>query len=260
MPDLDSATKHSIMSNKKPWKCLAITLDPESKRYQTFIENNGHLEVDAFRGIKGAELSKEEIIKKGLATQDLLTSGLSNNGRLGAAASHRAIWHMAAKEGRGYFALEDDAHTHPRINDFINDNLDRLMNIDICLFGINTDSILQSISPVGLCSVSIFQPKFPNQEWIRHAFSKTNPQKVELHRLIKAFGFCAYFISPNGAKRLEEKIFPLSTRVTQIPLITDKMPASGPDRAANGAYSQLQAFVSQPFLAYTPNTDSSTKG
>ena len=116
------------------------------------------------------------------------------------------------------------------------------MNIDICLFEINTDSILQNISPAGLCSVSIFQPKLPTQEWIRNTFSKTNPKKVGLLRPIQAFGLCAYFISPNGAKRLEEKIFPLLTRVTQIPRITDKMPASGPDRAANGAYSQLQAL------------------
>ena len=201
MSDFDSATKHSTKSNKKPWKYLAITLEPEGKRHQTFTENNGHLEVDAFRGIKGAELSKEEIIKRS-CQEDLLTSGLSNNGRLGAASSHRTIWHIAAKEGRGHFVLEDDAHTHPRINDFINENLDRLMNIDIGFFRINTDSILQSISPAGLRSVSIFEPKSPNQEWIRNALSKTNPQKVELHRLLKAFGLCAYFISPNGAKRL----------------------------------------------------------
>jgi len=259
MRSFGGTTKHSTKSNKTPWKCIAITLDPEGKRYKSFSGNNSHLKIETFQGIKGADLSKEEIISKGLATKNLVQSGLSSDGGIGCASSHREIWRKAAREGLGYFVLEDDAYTHPGINNFINNSLSRLMNIDICLFGINTNSILQSVSPTGLGSVSIFKPNHPNQEWINNAFSKTNDQKIELHRLIKAFGLCAYFISPSGAKRLEEKIFPLSTRVTRIPLITDKMPASGVDRAANGAYSQLQAFVTQPFLAYTPNTDSTTK-
>ena len=127
------------------------------------------------------------------------------------------------------------------------------MNIDICHLGINTDSILQSVCPTGLSTVKIFGERHPNKEWIMNSFSKTDEQAVELHRLIKAFGCCAYFISPKGAKELEEKIFPLSTKTTHIPLVTNKMPACGLDRAANGVYSQLEAFVCQPFLAYTPN-------
>lgn len=253
-----NANKLSTTSERKPWKCIAITLDPEGKRYKTFLENNSHIQIETFQGIKGTDFSKEEIISQGLATEELITSGLTNAGSIGCAASHRAVWHKAAKEGKGYFVLEDDCYVHPRVADFIKDNLTRLMNIDICSFGINTDSILQSISPKGLVSLSLFDPKHPSPEWIRNALSKTTTQEVEMHRLIKAFGNCSYFISPSGAKRLSEKIFPLSTRTTQIPLITDKMPACGLDRAANGTYSQLQAYICQPFLAYTPNTDSTT--
>lgn len=248
----------STKPDKKSWKCVAITLDPQGRRYQTFLENNNHIQIETFQGIKGADLSKEEIISQGLATEKLITSGLTNDGTIGCAASHRAVWHKSAKEGKGYFVLEDDCYVHPKVADFIKDNLTRLMNIDICHFGINTDSILQSISPTGLVSLSLFDPKHPSQEWIRNALSKTSTKDVAIHRLIKAFGYCAYFISPSGAKRLSKKIFPLSTRTTQIPLITDRMPASGLDRAANGAYLQLQAYVCQPFLAYTPNTDSAT--
>ena len=147
---------------------------------------------------------------------------------------------------------------HPRAADFIKDNLTRLMHIDIFRLGINTDSILQSISPKGLASLSPFDPRHRSEEWIRNALSATCVEEVTLHRLIRAFGNCAYFISPNGAKRLSEKIFPLSTRTTQIPLITNKMPASGLDRAANGKYSQLQAYACLPFLAYAIKTNSTT--
>lgn len=249
----------STKPDKKPWKCVAITLDPEGRRYKTFLENNNHIEIDTFQGVKGTDLSKEEIISQGLATNELALSPLLTNGAIGCAASHKTIWGKAAKEGKGYFVLEDDCYTHPRAADFINNNLALLMNVDICFFGINTDSILQSVSPAGLVSLSLFDPKHPNQEWIRNALSKTSAEEVALHRLIKAFGFCAYFISPGGAKKLSATIFPLSLEATNIPLITEKMPAISIDRAGCRAYSQLGAFVCQPFLAYTPNTDSTTK-
>ena len=263
MSDSDRYTtntfKPSAQSDEIPsWGCVAITLDPKGKRYQTFLENNNHLQVDTFYGIKGVHLSKEEIISQGLATEELLASGLTNSGTIGCAASHRKIWRKAAMGKCGYLVLEDDCYTHHRIKSFINEKLIRLMNIDICHFGINTDSILQSICPTGLSTVKIFGERHPNKEWIMNSFSKTDEQAVELHRLIKAFGCCAYFISPKGAKELEEKIFPLSTKTTHIPLVTNKMPACGLDRAANGVYSQLEAFVCQPFLAYTPNIDSAT--
>ena len=81
--------------------------------------------------------------------------------------------------------LEDDCLTHPKVIDFINANLAKLQNADICFFGINTDSILHSISPTGLVSLSIFTPKYPSEEWIRNALSKTSIKEVAMHRLIK---------------------------------------------------------------------------
>ena len=235
-------------------------MDPEGTRYKTFLENNNHLPVETFQGVKGSDLSKEEIISQGLATDDLASTTLLTSGAVGVSASHRAIWQKCVQKNNGCLVLEDDACTHPRIADFINENLTRLMAIDICFFGINTDSILQSISPSGLATLSLFNPQHPSQEWIRNALSKTKVNEVVMHRLIKAFGTCAYFISPSGAKRLSTKLFPLSLVTTKIPLITEEMPAISIDRAGCREYSQLDAFICQPFLAYTPNTDSSTRG
>ena len=233
--------------NQKSWKCFAITLDPEGERYQTFLENNNHLQIETFQGIIGRELTDEAIINQGLATSELVLSQLLKKGAIGCSASHKAIWDIASEGNVGYFILEDDCYTHPKAAKFINDNLSKLMNSDICFFGINTDSILLSTSPQGLVSLSLFDPKYPSQAWIKNALSQTTIEGVMLHRVFKAFGYCAYFISPSGAKRLSQKIFPLSTRTTQIPLITDRMPAIGLDRAANGVYSEIQANVCQPF-------------
>lgn len=247
-------------SDQNSWNCVAITLDPESDRYQSFLHNNDHLKIQTFYGITGKSLSTNEIISKGLATQELLDSGLATPGALGCAASHRSVWQKASKEGKGYFVLEDDSHTHPKVEEFIKANLSTLMASDICFFGINTDSILHSISPYGLTSLGVFYPEHPSPEWIRNALSKTNIQEVSMHRLLKAFGFHAYFVSPAGASRLCDKIFPLSTRTTQIPLMTsDFVYANGIDSAANGFYSQIQAFICNPFLAYASNVESTTR-
>ena len=133
------------------------------------------------------------------------------------------------------------------------------MSADICLFGVNTDSILKRTSQSNLTTLSLFEPKNPTPRWIRAALSKTDIRNVEIHKLEKAFGCCAYFVSPKGAHRLDTQIFPLSLKTTNIPLITDKMPLISIDRSGCSIYSQMDALICEPFLAYTPNINSSTK-
>ena len=211
MGDLKNTTiaKNSAIYNDGHWRCLAITLDTEGRRYQTFLKENKHLKAEIFCGIRGSKLSRQDAITQGLITRELAFSPLLTDGAVGCASSHKRIWDKAAKEDKGYFILEDDCYTHPSINEFITNNLNKLMEIDICFFGVNTDSILQSVCPTGLSTVKIFVERHPSKEWIMNSFSKTDEQAVELHRLIKAFGNCAYFISPKGGKELAEKIFPL---------------------------------------------------
>jgi glycosyl transferase family 25 len=241
------------------WETVAITLDAQGSRFNDFTRNNKHLNITPFQAVRGDELAKEEIVKQRLATDDLASTTLLTSGAIGCAASHKAIWEKSVKETKSYFAMEDDCYTHPKINDFIATNIDRLTNADICFFGINTDSILVSTSPQGLTSVSLFEPKHPSPEWIAKSLSKTSANRVELHRLIKAFGSCAYFISPKGAQKLIERIFPLSLKTTNIPLISQRMPAISIDRSGCAIYAEIEALICKPFLAYTPNIDSTTK-
>ena len=249
----------SHVEKSMAWETLAITLNPESNRFKDFKKNNYHLSITPYQAIKGSELSKEEVIRLGLATEELLSSTLLTNGALGCAASHRDIWKRCNIYGKGIFVMEDDCFTHPRINEFIFDNFDLLMTKDICFFGINTDSILESVSPQGLTTLSLFQPNYPGPEWIYQALTKTDVARVEIHKLLKAFGTCAYFVSPHGASKLDEYIFPLSLKTTNIPLINDKMPLVSIDRSGCSAYVQLEAMICHPFLAYSPNSDSSTQ-
>jgi tetratricopeptide (TPR) repeat protein/GR25 family glycosyltransferase involved in LPS biosynthesis len=242
------------------WETIAITLEPTGERYLEFKFNNKHLEITPFLALRGTDISKEEATSQGIATEELMATSLLTPGALGCAASHRSIWEKCSNGNKGLLVLEDDCYTHPHIVEFITENLERLMNADICFFGINTDSILRVALPSGLSRLSLFNPKNPSPDWIRAALSKTDIQNLKLHKLEKAFGFCAYFISPMGSQHLSRRIFPLSLKTTEIPLITDKMPAISIDRSGCSIYSQLNALVCEPFLAYTPNINSSTKG
>ena len=252
-------TGHISHEGKQSWENLAISLDINSERYKAFLQNNEHLNIKAFKAVKGNDLSKSEIINQGIATKELLESGYTTKGLLGNAASHKSIWRKSDEEEKHFLVMEDDCYTHPQIGTFISNNFKALEDSDICLFGINTNSILQSISTEGLSSVSTFDPQHPDKHWIKSSFAKTSINEVQLHKLLKTFGTCAYFISPNGARTLlKSGILPLSLKTTSIPLITNQMPAISIDRSGCLVYPSINALVCRPFLAYTPNTDSST--
>jgi hypothetical protein len=248
-----------VPEQQQTWDCRVITLEPGSKRHLNFQQRNQHLLSKVFAGIQGQQISPEERLNSGLATAELLQSDLLKDGMAGCSASHRALWQQVHTRQRGALILEDDCITHPDISLLINRHYPALMAADITFFTVNTNSILASVSPEGLASVHLYEPKHPSHEWIHATLGKTNPEHMRMHRMLKGFGFSAYFLSPTGALRLEKAIFPLSLRTTSVPLISEAMPAIGLDRAGCGAYPLMNAYIFQPFAAYTPNQNSSTQ-
>ena len=49
---------------------LAITINSKAKRFLYFLENNAHLKITPFDAVVGKSLSKDEILKNNLATND----------------------------------------------------------------------------------------------------------------------------------------------------------------------------------------------
>ncbi len=244
---------------KNSWDCFAITLHQSSERYQNFKQNNSHLNIEVFKAVNGRSLSNEDMLQSGLVTNELIKSGLYTQGMAGCDSSHRALWRRVINNKRGALILEDDCITHPQTRKLINGRIKTLMSNDITFFAANTNSILASITPEGLKTVKLFEPEYPTQQWIKTALRNTKVTDIRLEKMLKGFGFCAYFISPQGALKLEQKIFPLSLRATNIPLLTKKMPAISADRAGCGIYTEIEAYIMQPFAAYTPNINSSTQ-
>lgn len=243
---------------------LSITLDSKSERYYKFLKKNNHLKIQNFNAIIGKNLSAKEILAENLATKDFLyDERFFSYGAIGCAASHKAIWKKSIDENKKILVLEDDCCTHPKIEDFIEKNIKILNECDICFFGMHTNSVIKIKTPQGLQFSSIgYNPAHPTYEWIKNAFNQTDIKHITFNKLIIGFGFWCYYITPIGAKKLIELIFPLSLKKTEIPLINSGqsriMPLISIDRSGCAIYKQINALITYPFLAYNPNKNIST--
>ena len=202
---------------------LSITLDSKSERYYKFLKKNNHLKIKNFNAIIGKNLSEKEILSDNLVTKDLLhNERFFSYGAIGCAASHKAIWKNSIDENKNFLVLEDDCDTHPKIEEFIEKNINILNECDICFFGMHTNSVIQIKTPHGLQFSSInFNPSHPTFDWIKNALNQTDINKIIFNKLIIGFGTWCYYITPIGAKKLTELIFPLSLKKTEIPLINN---------------------------------------
>ena len=249
---------HRSVSEAAP-KCLAISLDPSGERCAQFLANNSHLTVEVVHGIRGKDLSGLDRKDRGLVTPEAGRSGLVSDGSVGCAASHQLLWQRVASSGESALILEDDAITHPRILDFIAAHRDRLEQMDLLRFGINTDSVLDAEAPNGLREVRLFRQRYPQPDLIRQFLDRTPIEDVRIHRMYKSFGQCCTFVTPRGARRLLELALPLTLEPTEVPLVARALPGISTDRRLNHFYGEMAAYVTVPFLAWSPNTDTATR-
>lgn len=241
------------------WPARVISLDPTGTRFQSFAHRSRHIAYEVFPAIRGEAVSVAASVAEGLVTPELAESGLLHPGALGAALSHRSLWQAAAVGVDGLLVMEDDAVTHPALGDWISTHHQELLRRDITYLCVNMDSVLTTLSSQDLPQTCGFQPQRPDVSWINDALARTSVQEVRLVRLLRGFGTCCYFVSPQGAASLLRNVFPLTLATTAVPLLSPAMPGSSIDRRLNAIFEQLQAWITVPFLAYSPNDDSTTQ-
>jgi glycosyl transferase, family 25 len=241
------------------FETYVITLDPKSDRFLQFAVNNPHLPYKTFQGIRGSSLSLADCVYEKLMTPECLAAGIATAGEIGCAASHKKLWELAANSKNGMLILEDDAATHPLICEYIRRHQEKIFEADIFLFSINTDSILEVEAPNGLRQVLVFEQKYPSYAWIASALQRTKVEETQIWRLIKGFGLCCYFLTPKGAKRILELVFPLTLERTALPLLNISVPGINVDKRLIAFYENIDARISMPFLAWSPNSDSTTR-
>ena len=244
------------------WRAAVITMDSTSDRFAAFARDNSHLRsrITPFEAVDGRQLDRRKAVESGLYSEAALQVKGLTAGMIGCAASHRHLWESCLLSGQPLLVLEDDVMTHPGLESFIASHRTRLEECHIVLFGCNTDSVLQIRTSQGLKLTAAMEPAHPTPEWISSALASTEAECVELLALLKACGTSCYWITPYGAQLLLNRCFPLTEQPTFMPLLQQPLlPGISLDWRICALYGELDALVCQPFLAYSPNTHSSTR-
>jgi GR25 family glycosyltransferase involved in LPS biosynthesis len=226
-----------------------INLDRDHERWRAFTEMNARFgEFTRFSAVDGREADRAGLERDGIIARDLTY----NNGQLGCALSHLALWRVAVAENRVITAIEDDAILAANFMSAQDDFVSRLpADWCIALWGWNFDRSVWAEIPEGVAkSVLTFDQDAlrENIEIFRHAEVAHAPV-----RLRHAFGSMAYSVSPSGAKALLDMCLPLSRKFIRFEGFGIGIPNNGIDCMMNTAYPKLKAYVCMPPLAVSEN-------
>lgn len=226
-----------------------INLDRDHERLAQFRELNAHLpDFVRFPAIDGRELDRAELQRDGIIASNLTY----NNGQLGCALSHIALWRLAVAENRALTVVEDDAILAPDFLPARDDLLRRLpAEWSIVLWGWNFDRSVWAEIPDGVAKAVL---QF-DQDALRDHIDVFRHSRVPHApiRLRHAFGTLGYTISPACASALLSACLPLARRFIQFEGFGIGIPNNGIDCLMNTAYAKLKSYVCMPPLAVSEN-------
>lgn len=229
---------------------VVISLRRTPERLRQFRENNPHLKtsVDTIEAVDGLELDQEELVRQGLLASDVTWVP----GSLGAALSHRLCWLRAADTDRPLVIFEDDVLLRVDFSDALPRVLQALpADWDIVMLGYNTDSTLEMEIAPGCAAYGDFRGWYPTPPEARRFVN--SPGSVSVVPLITAFGTCAYAVSPQGARKLLDKCFPLNWTFHYLKAFKFVLQGVTSDAVMCKYYAEMGAFVCIPPIALAPN-------
>jgi glycosyl transferase family 25 len=226
-----------------------INLDRDHERLQTFTATNGHAaSFIRFSAIDGRAADRPALERDGIIASNLTY----NNGQLGCALSHLALWRSAVAEKRVLTVVEDDAILAPNFEP-ARDAFLSLLPADwsIVLWGWNFDRSVWAEIPEGVAP-SVLQF---DQDALRaniEVFQRSEVPHAPI-RLRHAFGSVAYSVSPGGAEALLRLCLPLARQFIRFEGFGIGIPNNGIDCMMVGAYPKLKSYVCMPPLVVSEN-------
>ncbi len=244
------------MTDTKGYPAFVISLSRTPERREAFFRENESAfpGITVFEAIDGNKVSRDDAAAQGIIGKGVHTY---TQGAIGSAMSHRALWQQCAADREPMVVFEDDAILR-------RDFAERLPAViaaagaewHIIRLGFNFDSILD-VRMTDFCDLrSVFSIAVPSKQQMKTFAASQAP--VHLFNLNNAFGICAYVISPRGARILLKRCFPLDSRLVHLPSLKRSVMASGTDYMMNAVYRDINAYVTVPPLALTPNDRSNS--
>ena len=225
-----------------------ISLSKTPARLEEFRVNNPNIDFEVFCGIDGAGINKNTEVISSFFSRDLTYT----NGAYGCALSHIHLWLECIEKNEPITVLEDDIILHNDFKDHRKAIIDQLpADWDICLLSWNLDSFLvtEIISPL-IPELTLLNQELFIKNKILYKESNINPVPK---KLLRAFGTSAYSISPRGAKKLIEKIIPITNFSVYFYGINKIIKNNGIDIAMNKFYPDINSYVSSPPISFPLN-------
>lgn len=236
-------------------KKFVISLEKSKDRRRAFEQRNKEIigEFEYFDAIVGEKLKIEELSSK-IFTKNSKNYSL---GAIGCAMSHLKLWEKCIELNETIMILEDDVIVNKDFNRHLTGVMDQLpKDFDIVLLSYNFDSVLSyQVTCYETCN-AIFGRKMMNEDDIKK-FIKSDIYPG-LAKLNHCFGTSAYIVSPKGAKRLQERCFPLNNTPVSIPFL-NTIPCYTIDCMMNTVYKNISAYVCLSPFVMTPHLSENYK-
>ena len=174
-----------------------ISLKRTPERLDRFLNTNQHMDFQIFDAIDG---------------NDITSFGGYNRYSHANALSHIELWKKCAEGTEDFLICEDDAELHKDLQRALDGLKASKHPYDFIGWGWNFDAelfvgILPELSPVSMH----FSQEHMRQNKQNYLATPIDPV---LMRLYYYFGSCCYTISPAGAKRFLEILYPLQKEIT----------------------------------------------
>ena len=185
---------------------FVINLDRSPERLARFLADNAMpgLAITRLAGVDGRTIDRDGLIRAGLMAADLRHA----DNVLGCSLSHVACWKLVAQGDRPVVICEDDAVLR---RDFV--GLHRhlqtaVATADIVFWSCNLDMHVAIEMPgLGEATLMFDDAMLSSEDGIR-AFQNQRSATV-LYRLRRVWGAAVYTVTPQGARRLLERVLPL---------------------------------------------------
>jgi glycosyl transferase, family 25 len=226
-----------------------INLDRDQERLRTFTALN----ADRANFIRFSAIDGRQVDRAALQQDGIIAGNLTyNNGQLGCALSHLALWRGAVAENRVITVVEDDAILAPKFEP-ARDAFLRGLPADwaIVLWGWNFDRSVWAEIPEGVAKAVL---QFDQDELRNNleGFRRAEVAHAPI-RLRHAFGSMAYSVSPTGAEALLKLCLPLARQFIRFEGFGIGIPNNGIDCMMVGAYPKLKSYVCVPPLVVSEN-------
>jgi GR25 family glycosyltransferase involved in LPS biosynthesis len=230
-------------------RMIGLTIEKNVMRRAEFESRHLGLRYEWFYGLDAAQLDRGKLIDDGLLTPqcDWDSATIAN------AIGHRELWKECIRTDQNIVIFEDDAR-------FVRDFYPALSSLytqipqdfELLMLGFNWDSFVfidLFESPSGTIKIIFSQEKLQRDlDFIQH-----NMFSPKAHRLRALFGLPAYLISPKGAFKLLNSVFPLEDRLVSPKNVPWRLSSKTIDALLNEFYERSKSFVSIPPIVYVSN-------